>query len=54
LYWTAWAGAGEVVAAFVTTEITSFEKLLLKKSSGGVDAAAGGLEEVADRVGTQG
>jgi hypothetical protein len=44
------AGAG---AAFARTEITSFGKLLLQKSSGGVDTTSGDWEDVADRVGTQ-
>jgi hypothetical protein len=50
LFRTIGGGAGEAVAAFAKTEIASFGKLLLKESSVGVDATAGGLREVADGV----
>jgi hypothetical protein len=45
---TVGSGAGEAAAAFAKIEVASFGKVLLKKFSGAVDAAAGGLEEVAD------
>ena len=47
---TVGGGAGEAVAAFAKTEVASFAKVLLKKSSAVVDATAGGLEDVADGV----
>ena len=51
LFGTVGGGAGEAVAALAKTEVASFGKVLLKKSSGAVvDATAGGFEDVADEV----
>jgi hypothetical protein len=50
LFRTIGGGVVEAVAAFAKTETAFFGRLLLKKSSGGIDATGGGLGAGSDGV----